>query len=76
MEVENKLSSVGDEKTTLAVKAFKKNSQLTSSNIARKILRVPWFSKASSSLKNEGTWTTTPDPINPVQAGFTRPRKS
>lgn len=34
---------------------------------------APFFSSVSSSSKNEGTWTTTPDPMNAVHSGLTRP---
>ena len=33
----------------------------------------PWDCNASSSLKNDGRWTTTPFPISPTQFGFTKP---
>ena len=33
----------------------------------------PCASSPSSSMKNDGTWTTTPDPMIPVHFGFTSP---
>ena len=33
----------------------------------------PFFCKVSSSAKKDGTWTTTPEPMNPAHRGLTRP---